>query len=236
MREREKGGEGRGPDADGYNTHTHTHSFPPFPPPLSSAGPNTYNPSIDYWPVFYAPQTPEQYGPNGWCTPPANIMCPGVQPAVSAYRQQSYGASAIKFLSPNKALFSWTSHENPYKPADEYLMLRSDARQKVCSLKHPLPPPPSASNGVSSPDDKFNATLKLATLNEKLNATLKLATLNASLASWASAGLAKPDVDLVGPIAAVDAVKERAAWKANWTVNGVEFAKARLLAKLNATA
>ena len=104
-------------------------------------------------------------------------------------------------------------------------MLRSDARQKVCSLKHPLPPPPlaaSASNVAPSLDEKFNATLKLATLN-------------ASLASWASAGLAKPDVDLVGPIAAVDAVKERAAWKANWTVNGVEFAKARLLAKLNAT-
>lgn len=104
-------------------------------------------------------------------------------------------------------MWSWTSHEDPHKPADEVVILRSDARQAACAAK-------AAKRGANSTlGAPFNPLAKAASLKNSVNA---------SLSAWAASGLgAKPAVDPAAVAAAASSAKAGALWQANWTLAGV---------------
>ena len=121
---------------------------------LFCSGPGVQS-DVEYWPVAYAPQAPGQYGPAGWCTPPADIMCPDGQPAVSAYREQVYGAAALKVLSPEMVSKREDGlREAPPAPAQRSLSSLPIHTCSLWSALHvPVPPhnPPPHPHRPSSP-------------------------------------------------------------------------------------
>jgi hypothetical protein len=108
------------------------------------------NPAQDFWPVEYVPQAPNQYGPGGWCTMPAETLCPEAQPAFSAFREQVYGAGVLDFLSPTEARWQWFSHREPSKPVDEVIIKRSSGRELACGVTGASPSSSSSSSSVAA--------------------------------------------------------------------------------------
>ena len=100
------------------------------------------------------------------------------------------------------------------------MLLRSDARQALCAAR-------AAKQGAFKNTTSWNPLTKAAAVKTTLNATLN---------SLSATGLgAKPVVDPAAVGAAAAAAKADALCQANWTAAGVVAAKAKLVAKLNAS-
>ena len=104
----------------------------------------TLNPSTIFWPTTYVPQQPNQYGPGGWCSMPAEDLCPTSMPSFSAYREQTYGAGVLELLSPTEARWRFFSHRDPTKPSDEVIIKRSPEREALCGVSGA---PPASAGG-----------------------------------------------------------------------------------------
>ena len=154
----------------------------------------TLNAANPFWPVYYTVQAPGQYGPGGWCSMPAEVLCPKSQPAYSAFRDQAYGAGVLDLLSPTEARWRWFSHRDPSKPIDEVVIKRSPERERACGV--------AAAGGTAAGDyARAAAALASAPLNDAgafasegaavvatggRNASLDAGGLAAALASAAS--------------------------------------------------
>ena len=173
----------------------------------------TLDPSTPFWPKYYVPQKPDQYGPGGWCTMSAAELCPTFQPAFSAFREQIYGAGVLDLLSPTEARWRFFSHRNPTKPSDEIIIKRSPEREAICGVSGT----PAASAGGRAGEYARAVAAGLAT-----PLTAAGAVASEGVLAIATAG-SNASLDPRGAGAALDSAVRSAVLSVVWKGSNVQY-------------